>query len=69
MSDYYGLRGVFASSREPPPDEWPILGSALELSQNVLEFLVRKHREYGPIFRMRALGRGSYLATSPSKKS
>ncbi|HEY8211272.1 MAG TPA: cytochrome P450, partial [Myxococcaceae bacterium] len=34
----------------------PILGNALALSQDVLGFLVRNYRQYGPIFRIRALG-------------
>ena len=34
----------------------PILGNALDLSQDVLQFLIKGYREHGPIFRIRALG-------------
>lgn len=34
----------------------PILGNALELSQDVLQFLLKGYRQHGDIFRIRALG-------------
>ena len=34
----------------------PILGNALDLSQDVLQFLIKGYRQHGPIFRIRALG-------------
>ena len=33
----------------------PVLGSALEMNKDVLGFLVRTHRQLGPIFRVRVL--------------
>ncbi len=42
----------------PPPPlvrGLPILGSALDLKDRMIPFLVEKYKEYGPIFRVRAL--------------
>ena len=44
----------------------PILGSALELKRDPLQFLIDKYHEYGPIFRVQAAGRSFTVMAGPA---
>ncbi len=43
----------------------PVLGSAMALSRDPMAFLVRAHRVYGPVFRIRLLNRTAIVLAGP----
>lgn len=57
--------GVTKAPAPPIADGYPLLGSALGLMADPLEFLVQQYRKHGPVFRVRALNRHFTVLAGP----
>ena len=58
-------RGVDISKNIPRAKGLPIVGNALDLSQDLLGFLVKQYRELGPIFRLKLFNQDLHVLAGP----
>ena len=65
ISEIVWKSGATSAPLPPLVPGLPILGNALDLANDVLQFLIREHRKHGPIFRIRALNQTYTVIAGP----